>query len=38
MLRLRGINAGVPRRPLLMADEATAAKIESRLKGIGVME
>lgn len=38
MLRLRGIDAGVPRRPLLMAEEATAAKIKSGLKGIGVME
>jgi dihydrodipicolinate synthase/N-acetylneuraminate lyase len=37
MLRLRGINPGLPRRPLLLADEATSAKIENGLKEIGVI-
>ena len=37
MLQARGIDGGVPRRPLLPADEGLVAKIKAELKGLELM-
>ena len=37
MLKIRGIESGVPRRPLLTADEATYKKIQNGLSELGIL-